>query len=184
MNFIKPNARGCIIKAVLKSYLLLIMLSALHSAKAQTPARDTSRFLHIIKPYILPCSSMFVSGLLDGTIETINYHYYNGFKLVFPKANDQFWNPAVSWTNKYKDHNAALGPKFPGSTTAFVFTTDAYHALRTARNFIDFGTITYYINRSCNQTRKPPFRKYLLDALIIAASHALGFTAAYSVIFR
>lgn len=172
------------VKALLPSIITLGLGLASNPAKAQLFRKDSLQFLHIMKPYILPCSSMFVSGILDGTIETINYHYFTGFKQVFPGANDQFWNPAVSWTNKYKNHNSALGPKFPGSTTVFVFTTDAYHALRTARNVIDFGTISFYINRNCSNNHKTKLRKYLIDALILAVSHAIGFTAAYSVLFR
>src|ERR1700739_2916170 len=79
------------------------------------------------KDYLITGSSMLVSGLLDGTIESISFHYDNGFKTRFPKINDQFWNPAISWANKYKNGNCELGPKFIGSTNIFVCTTDAYH---------------------------------------------------------
>src|SRR5689334_8713496 len=75
-----------------------------------------------LKKYILAGTTMFVSGLADGTIESINYHYEEGFKPRCPKANDKFWNPALSWKNKYKNNDPAQGPKFTGSTNIFVFT--------------------------------------------------------------
>src|SRR6202007_900159 len=71
------------------------------------------------KDYLVIGSSSLVSGMLDGTIESISYHYDNGFKKRFSKANDQFWDPSISWTNKYKNNNPALGPKFMGSTDIF-----------------------------------------------------------------
>lgn len=38
-----------------------------------------------------------------------------------------FIDSASSWTNKYKNHDAAQGPAFWGSTTIFVGLTDAWH---------------------------------------------------------
>jgi hypothetical protein len=147
-------------------------------------AADTLKFHNKIAKYILPCSTMFVSGLLDGTIETISYHYSDGFKRVFPNANDEYWNPAVSWTNKYKDNNPTMGPKFTGSTTLFAATTDAYHGLRTLRNFTDVFTVSFYINRSCHKNNRPTFGKIIMDALIFAAIRDIGFSATYSLLFR
>jgi len=49
------------------------------------------------KDYLVTGSSMFVSGMLDGTIESISFHYNNGFKTRFPKINDQFWNPVLAY---------------------------------------------------------------------------------------
>jgi len=56
-----------------------------------------------IKDYLITGSSVFVSGILNGTIETLSFHYETGFKPRFKNINDQFWNPALSWKNKYKD---------------------------------------------------------------------------------
>ena len=136
------------------------------------------------KEYILPCISMLVSGMLDGTIETINWHYADGFKRVLPHVNDRFWNPAISWVNKYKNGNQNLGPAFVGSTTILVGFTDGYHALRISRNYIDAFTISFYINRACHQSAPPKFCKLLVDALIFAAIRDIGFSTTYSLIFR
>lgn len=80
--------------------------------------------------------------MLDGTIETISYHYETGFQSRFSNINNQFWNPTLSWKNKYKDGNPALGPKFMGSTTIFASTTDAYHLLRTTKRTIRWWDIS------------------------------------------
>ncbi|MGP8217408.1 MAG: hypothetical protein ACLQQ4_17705 [Bacteroidia bacterium] len=135
------------------------------------------------KQYIFPGSALFLSGMIDGTIESISFHY-EGFKHCFPNANDQYWNPALSWTNKYKDGNPSFGPKFMGSTGTFVCFTDAYHGLRTCKNIINTGTIAFYLNRVRCSSEKVKMRKVIIDALILTAIRNIGFYTTYSLLFR
>ncbi len=72
----------------------------------------------------------FFAGACDGFSQTLYSHYYS-FEKVFPNVNEQYWNPHESWKNKYLNGDPAQGEKFPGSTTIFVFSTDAFHLLRT-----------------------------------------------------
>jgi len=162
-------------------FTALAVLICLHGAGQIT----TKKIIKLdVKPYLLPGATMFLSGMLDGTIETINWHYQDGFKRALPHVNDMFWNPAISWANKYKNGNQNDGPAFMGSTTVFVCATDAYHALRTARNFVDAFTVSFYINRTCHQSKPPKFSKLLLDAVIFAAIRDIGFSTTYSLLFR
>lgn len=55
--------------------------------------------------------------------DTLNFHYEKSS--VFRKYNAKYWNPAISWQNKYKEDLKT--PKFFGSTTFLVFLTDAWH---------------------------------------------------------
>lgn len=67
----------------------------------------------------------------EAVMDKIQFHYERS---VFPeKANQNFWNPALSWINKWKD-SSAREEKFPGSSTIFVFTTDAWHLFKFFRN--------------------------------------------------
>ena len=148
-----------------------------NSVSAQKKFRD----------YLILGSSSLVSGMLDGTIESISYHYDNGFKNRFHKVNDQFWNPAISWTNKYKNHDPCQGAKFMGSTDIFVCTTDAYHMLRTAKRTIDGFTIAYYVNKTCSEKTVPKGKKWkgvVKDFLIISAIRCVGFSLTYSLAFK
>lgn len=140
------------------------------------------------KKYFVTGSSQFFSGFLDGTIESISYHYEDGFKPRFKriKINDQFWNPAISWKNKYKNGDCAAGPKFQGSTNVFAFTTDAYHLLRTTKRTIDGYTLAYYINDGyCNKqlTKKQKLKAAVRDFFILTAIRCAGFHLSYSFIF-
>lgn len=137
-----------------------------------------------VKQYILPGSAMLVSGFLDGTIEALKFHYYNGFKPRFKNIDDQFWDPDKSWRNKYKNGNPEEGPKFKGSTNSLVCTTDAYHGLRTAKNLVNTFTLVFYINRTRKDFKKIKLRKIAIDALILTTIRNIGFTASYSVLFK
>jgi hypothetical protein len=139
------------------------------------------------KKYLFTCSSAFVSGAMDGTIEAINYHYYDGFKLRCPKANDQYWDPALSWKNKYKNYDPQQGEKFAGSTTFFVAATDGYHVLRGGKRCLEAGALAWYMNDVyCDtlMTKKRKFKKVIFDFLLLSAVRSVGFHFTYSWMFR
>jgi hypothetical protein len=69
---------------------------------------------------LLASALLFVGGLADGLNQTI-LHHYGAFKRRFPRANDAWADPKISWMNKY----AAKRPFF------LVWTTDLYHLTRT-----------------------------------------------------
>jgi len=97
------------------------------------------------KKQIAPASLVFVAGAFDGLNQALQFRY-DGFKRVFPKANDQWYDPSKSWTNKYKNGDPAQGPKYFGSTSFFVGATDAYHATRTCSNAFNAAAIVVKIN--------------------------------------
>ena len=88
-------------------------------------------------PYILTV----VAGFCEVVMDTLQFHYHNS---VF-KSESKFWNPEESWKNKYKDDLKT--PKFIGSTTLFVFTTDGWHLFKFFRNifmFLGISLLGYY----------------------------------------
>jgi hypothetical protein len=132
-------------------------------------------------------SGQLASGFLDGTIESISFHYDNGFKPRFKKLNDQFWDPCKSWTNKYLNGDPKQGEKFMGSTTCFAFTTDAYHMLRTSKRAIDGVSMAYLLNDDiCNKKlrRKQKIKAMVKDFAVLTAIRCIGFHLSYSVLFK
>lgn len=124
----------------------------------------------------MACS--FVAGNANGIHETINYHY-DRFEAVFPTANAQYWNPGVSWTNKYKDGNPALGARFPGSTSLLVFSTDANHL---ANNIHRAGLISGTCFATIGDRR--PWWHYAINIGANYLAYEAGFHLQYSLIFR
>lgn len=64
-----------------------------------------------------------LAGIAKAICDTTSFHYDVS---VFTK-HPMFWNPAISWKNKYKGNDPSNGAKFPGSTTIFVALTDGWH---------------------------------------------------------
>lgn len=160
-----------------KGLLFILLISLSFTLSAQRKLRD----------YLITGSSMFVSGMLDGTIESISYHYDNGFKKRFHNINNQFWDPSVSWQNKYKNGNSLMGPKFAGSTNMFVCTTDGYHMLRAAKRAVDGLTLAYYVNKECTNMRKSNNKKWkniITDFLVLSAIRSVGFNLTYNLMFN
>jgi hypothetical protein len=96
----------------------------------------------IITPlFIAGCASWFISGLSDGSMQTLDHS---------PQRFEKLWNcpayrcdPALTWTNKYKNHDPKQGAKFLGSTSFLVWTTDKYHGIQMGRNLFLTGGLVF-----------------------------------------
>lgn len=74
---------------------------------------------------------IFVAGMSKGVSDTLQFHYE---KSVFAalKSQEQYWNPAISWKNKYKDYdNGQQGEAYLFSRSLLVWLTDAWHLAQT-----------------------------------------------------
>lgn len=69
---------------------------------------------------------IIIAGIFNSIMDTLSFRY--GIS-VFSKWTkyEQFLDPQKSWVNKYKHNNPTLGPKFFGSKTFLVWTTDLWH---------------------------------------------------------
>ena len=78
---------------------------------------------------------VLVSGAAEGIMDSLQFHFDS---TPFSKMNQLYWNPALSWKNKYKNGNPEEGEKFPLSTTFFVSFTDGWHTMKLIRNTLSF----------------------------------------------
>jgi hypothetical protein len=67
---------------------------------------------------------VLLSAIAKAVMDVIQFKYYDS---IFKEGNSYFWNPTLSWYNKYKNLDPKQGPKFFLSTTVLVWTTDAWH---------------------------------------------------------
>lgn len=77
---------------------------------------------------------LFISFSAYAVMWTLQFHFTES---VFKNLNGNYWNPAISWTNKWnvsksfkeavENPNSGKGERFPGSSTFFVWLTDAFH---------------------------------------------------------
>lgn len=143
---------------MIRATLIAIFLSV--AGYCQTGAK--------VAKYTLP----LIAGMADGLKERISYHYYT----IPDTWNQQFWNPQLSWRNKWKNGDPNQGEAFPLSSTTLVFLTDGYHLLRTANRWAWIGCAT--ISIQINTPKK--WYLYLIDM----ATHWLGFVAGFHLTYR
>lgn len=66
-----------------------------------------------------------LSGIANGVMDYLSYRVaYNPYH---PMRSSVWWNPGLSWNNKYKNRTQSQGPAFFLSTSALVFLTDGWH---------------------------------------------------------
>ncbi len=83
---------------------------------------------------------IMISGFFEGAMDTLQFHFSNS--IFSKKTNQIFWNPEISWRNKYLWGDPKMGPKFIFSTTLLVSLTDAWHLFKLIRNILLFLSIT------------------------------------------
>jgi len=87
------------------------------------------------------------SAVAEAIMNKIKFHYD---KSIFSQDNHKqiFWDITKSWVNKWKD-SSAREEKFLGSSSIFIFTTDAWHLFKFFRDtflfigllLLSFGTM-------------------------------------------
>ena len=125
---------------------------------------------------IAPITTMFLAGALNGINQDLLFHYHE-FESTFPNANPQFWNPELSWRNKYLNGDPTQGEKFPGSSTVFAGFTDGYHSTILARNLFITTSI-------CLSPQTRGWKPFLTKTFIYSLSYGLGFELVYSKLIK
>lgn len=131
-----------------------------------------------VRKQIAPAVMVFAAGMADGFVETIS-HNYKGFKRAFPGAKDYWFDPGMSFRNKYKNSDPKQGAKFPGSTGPLVFLTDGYHAGRFAEHLFLAGAFAVKITQ-----QKQRWWYYLAEGAAYWIVNRIGFYAVYSIILK
>lgn len=80
---------------------------------------------------------LFISFSAYAVMWTLQFHFE---KSIFMKLNHKYWYPPASWPNKWKlipfkdgdmivayDNKGRSIERFPGSSSIFVWLTDAFH---------------------------------------------------------
>jgi hypothetical protein len=161
---------------MIKLLLLLVMLMSIFTGHSQLTEEKLKELRKKrTTNYVLTGTLVFLAGGADGVNQALQFRY-NGFKKVFPNANDQFWKPALSCDNKYKNGDAKQGRRFPGSRTWLVFTTDGYHLTR----FVDHFFMTGAIGLKMARYEKKKWYKYVIEAAGYWVINRAGFCMVYN----
>jgi hypothetical protein len=102
--------------------------------------------------YLLPALVCILSGVANGIMDTATFHY-NASRMVY--WNPEYWNPALSWCNKWAGCQAGY-ERFPLSSTVLVSLTDGWHLMKLLYSLLSLtGAMVFlavFVYRSeCNE---------------------------------
>lgn len=123
---------------------------------------------------------IIIAGIFNAIMDTLSFRY--GIS-VFSKWTkyEQFMDPQKSWVNKYKYNNPTLGPKFFGSKSFLVWTTDLWHLSKTLMITSFILAIIFY---TPVVTTGYIFLDLLINAEILHISFSLTFSLFWDRIFK
>jgi hypothetical protein len=87
---------------------------------------------------------VILAGMLNGVMDVLTMRYSKSVFKRMPKKWEYFFNPSLSWRNKWKNGDSNQGEKFFGSSTFLVWTTDAWHLAKSSMLFLFAMAITFY----------------------------------------
>ena len=167
---------------IIVTFILLITL--LSSIKSQDLLLEKKRykkyytqvntnFFRGYKVKIYPLTLSFISGASWGLHES-TAHHWDKFHNRFPNAKPKFWNPEISWKNKYIDW-----PENQRRSLVPIFFTDAKHMLASTTQVSLFcAGITVTIGK------KRPWQHYAFDSILSFASYSIGNYITYDLIYK
>ena len=145
----------------MRSFLIILLFPVICHSQVYTKQE--------LKNLVFTSTLCGVSGAFDGTAEYLKFHC---------TSTSHYWNPALSWTNKWKNGDPAQGERFWQSSRALVWTTDGYHLMRMGRNVFAMGAIVVHLGE------KREWYKYLIDFAVNYLAYTVGFTITYDLIFK
>jgi hypothetical protein len=132
---------------------------------------------------LIAATLIALGGMCYGLKETVSHHY-GAFAERFPQADPAWWNPDLSWRNKYEGGDPERGPAFWLSTSALVLVTDAYHLfgdLQLRFTCLGFVALAYGVLDYSKLILR--FRPLLLGLALGWLIWSLGFHLIYTLIF-
>lgn len=114
---------------------------------------------------------IFISGFSEGIMDLLQFHYHSSIIKKF--KNNLFWDPSISWKNKYKDGDPKKGERFLFSTTLLVSLTDGWHLFKLIKNILIFIGVSAIGYLSIN------FIILVILIIISRSFYGLGFSISY-----
>ena len=165
------------VKGLLLPLLFIMSFEAIAQADS-TGEKGLKSFINAaeLKGEISTCLMMFVAGAADGVSQDLLFHYHE-FERSTGLTGAQYWDPDLSWRNKYKDGDPENGAKFFGSTTFLVGLTDGYHASRSLRD-------TMIILSIATSPKETAPKDIVKKAFIYTMFYGSGFTIVYDYLIK
>jgi len=109
--------------------------------------------------------------MAKAVMDKLQFHYSTS---IFYNQKPMFWNPRMSWKNKWKNGDEKQGEKFWGSSRWFVMFTDAWHLFQFFANCSLMLAIVMY----------KPIIVWYVDFLIIYTIYTTVFEVTFKHILK
>lgn len=156
--------------ALMKRLIVILLICLSLVAQGQT-------FSQWCRSNIISWSLMTCAGA-NNAVNNVLQHDYASFKATFPNAHDSYWNPDISWRNKYKNGDPEQGEAFWGSSTVFVGVTDGYHLTNCIRNNMVCAAFAFKIG----DWKKRKWYYWVADFVSYSIAYGIGFNVTYEII--
>lgn len=111
---------------------------------------------------------IFLAGLCNSVMDVLLFRFDSS---IFSKFNKDSWfNPILSWKNKWNNGDSTQGEKFIGSSTLFVALTDGWHFFKLLMILLICASVTFY---------EPIVNKYI-DIVLLYLTFTITFELFYS----
>ena len=124
------------------------------------------------KTYIFKLSLFVLIGVTSAAMDTVSHHYAGSVFESF--GYDQFFDPSISWLNKYKDCDPSKGEAFLFASTWLSWTTDFWHMAKFA--MLNCLTIAALPKMS-------KWWHYVVAFVSLRVAFQIGFTLCYDYLF-
>lgn len=125
-----------------------------------------------------------LAAICNAVMDTVSFHYKQS---IFSKYNPQWWNPAISWKNKYVDYSRFA--EYTGKVSKLekrifilnlfsikypTFLTDAWHFFKSLMIVLLGFAIVLYV----------PVVNIYVDIILVGFAWNLTFNVFYNKIFK
>lgn len=119
----------------------------------------------------------FIAGLSEGLMDWLQFRLPHDFSRD-DLRNSQYWNPLLSWKNKWHDGDPKNGEAFCQSSRLFVFLTDGWHMMKFIRNIFIFAAVL--VVATCELT----IVQALIGVVLCRLMYGVGFAVTYNWIHK
>lgn len=147
-------------------FLILLISTGIHSQQVKI---GTLPYRYRVKEQLPVLISTFTAGLFEGAMDQLDFHY---------DKPSQFWNPDLSYLNKYIDRDPTKGATWRGRY--MIFTTDGWHLMKFGNHLSLISAIAFKSIYSIGVKKK--WYWYVFEAGTYWLIERVGFQITYKLI--
>ena len=125
---------------------------------------------------------LIVAAIAEAIMDKLQFHFDDS---VFWKLRgNKWWDPKISHLNKWKNGDKSQGEAFPGSSTIFVFVTDAWHFFQFIQLRTLIGAVVLFTIAILSFVSWDDWIKYIISYVVLSIIFSGTFELFFSIILK